>query len=495
MLTCDPGHRRRAPRRRRLSRSDRDRARRAASACRCATKPASDDACPSGLRTPRAVRARRAARADPGAGRRLRHRTHVSAAQHPRAARPQRGASTSTSSGRRPRRSGCCGPCSRPRRSSAADVGADARSPREAFDDAHRVLPGRARPTGGPATFLLDEFLELRTFESFPGLRHVLHDLLGGPGGESTNRFVLTTATSRARCACCATGARASRSSTSPPLSADELREVAGPTGWRRRRRRLLRAVHALTDGHAGYVAARLPTRMRDIGPAATRSARWRRCCRPTATSPRELHLLLRAAPASRARLRRAQGDPRHPRRGGTADAHRDRAFACSARRARRRTTCRGSRTSIWSACGRSATHSPIRCCACGCACTAGPSRRARISSQGSAALRARAPAAGRRAGARRRAPRRRPQVGHHRDRLAVPKESTDYTDSTDFLSAGSLVLSVAPATSALACLSVPLWHPRPLNSSEQLGVRAQRVFDKRRAPVVNAAPFVTRQI
>ena len=38
---------------------------------------------------------------------------------------------------------------------------------------------GRAK-TGGSetATFLLDEFLELRTFESFPGLRRVLHELV-----------------------------------------------------------------------------------------------------------------------------------------------------------------------------------------------------------------------------------------------------------------------------------------------------------------------------
>ena len=35
-----------------------------------------------------------------------------------------------------------------------------------------------------PATFLLDEFLELRTFESFPGLRRVLHELRRRPGGE-----------------------------------------------------------------------------------------------------------------------------------------------------------------------------------------------------------------------------------------------------------------------------------------------------------------------
>ncbi len=43
-----------------------------------------------------------------------------------------------------------------------------------------------------PATFLLDEFLELRTFESFPGLRSVLRDLLAALAS-SGNRFVLTT--------------------------------------------------------------------------------------------------------------------------------------------------------------------------------------------------------------------------------------------------------------------------------------------------------------
>jgi hypothetical protein len=41
-------------------------------------------------------------------------------------------------------------------------------------------------------TFLLDEFLELRTFESFPGLRTVLRDLVTALGS-SSNRFVLTT--------------------------------------------------------------------------------------------------------------------------------------------------------------------------------------------------------------------------------------------------------------------------------------------------------------
>src|SRR5947209_2334969 len=48
----------------------------------------------------------------------------------------------------------------------------------------------RARPgNAGNATFLLDEFLEFRTFESFPGLRQVLHELIGSLAA-SPNRFV-----------------------------------------------------------------------------------------------------------------------------------------------------------------------------------------------------------------------------------------------------------------------------------------------------------------
>ena len=54
------------------------------------------------------------------------------------------------------------------------------------------VLRHARAPGGEPCTFLLDEVLELRTFESFPGLRHVLRDLLEALSG-SANRFVLTT--------------------------------------------------------------------------------------------------------------------------------------------------------------------------------------------------------------------------------------------------------------------------------------------------------------
>src|SRR5688572_17890218 len=75
-----------------------------------------------------------------------------------------------------------------------AGQGAD-RAPataREAFDHFVRFLDTARAPGGAPCTFLLDEVLELRTFESFPGLRHVLRDLIEALSA-SPNRFVLTT--------------------------------------------------------------------------------------------------------------------------------------------------------------------------------------------------------------------------------------------------------------------------------------------------------------
>lgn len=69
----------------------------------------------------------------------------------------------------------------------AAPMGA-----RASFDATLAFLT-MTRATGSePVTFLLDEFLELRTFESFPGLRRVLFDLVDGLA-ESGNRFILTS--------------------------------------------------------------------------------------------------------------------------------------------------------------------------------------------------------------------------------------------------------------------------------------------------------------
>ena len=63
---------------------------------------------------------------------------------------------------------------------------------RAAFDATLAWLGTARAPGDAPATFLLDEFLELRTFESVPGLRSVLRDLIAALG-TSGNRFVLTS--------------------------------------------------------------------------------------------------------------------------------------------------------------------------------------------------------------------------------------------------------------------------------------------------------------
>jgi hypothetical protein len=142
----------------------------------------------------------------------------------------------------------------------APDVSAEARSPREAFDSLVAFFQGARSRTGAPVTFLLDEALEFRTFENFPRLRHVFHDLIVGLSG-STNRFVLTTRF-------ITRGLRFVRDQPAleviplTPLTVDELRETIGP---RAMDDEVLAAVHALTEGHAGYAQA-LADQMQSLG-------------------------------------------------------------------------------------------------------------------------------------------------------------------------------------------------------------------------------------
>ena len=132
---------------------------------------------------------------------------------------------------------------------------------RAAFDALLAFFAGARGPDGGPCTFLLDEVLELRTFESFPGLRHVLRELLQGIA-DSPNRFVLTTRyVARAH--------RLLRDATSrfevmhlPPLATGDVTDLLAPSfnGYEQMptddRDFLGRAVQALTDGRAVYVRA-----------------------------------------------------------------------------------------------------------------------------------------------------------------------------------------------------------------------------------------------
>lgn len=128
---------------------------------------------------------------------------------------------------------------------------------RDAFDAALAFLDTARGPGGAPATFLLDEFLELRTFESFPGLRSVLRDLVSALTA-SGNRFVLTTRfVARAH--------RLLRDAPEPfellhlaPLSPAEVRAtVAAPARDHAEddphRDDLARMVHALSGGRPAY--------------------------------------------------------------------------------------------------------------------------------------------------------------------------------------------------------------------------------------------------
>ncbi|MDH4065544.1 MAG: hypothetical protein OEW19_14185, partial [Acidobacteriota bacterium] len=131
----------------------------------------------------------------------------------------------------------------------------DPTSAREAFERTLRLL---SRPAGDrPATFLLDEILELRTFESFPGLRHVLRDTIDALAA-SGNRFVLTSRyVARAH--------RLLRDAPArfeiihlPALSPAEVSAMLPPMGDTPADDRdfLGRTIQALTDGRAAYVRA-----------------------------------------------------------------------------------------------------------------------------------------------------------------------------------------------------------------------------------------------
>jgi hypothetical protein len=132
---------------------------------------------------------------------------------------------------------------------------------RDAFDALLAFLDTSRTPAGEPCTFLIDEVLELRTFESFPGLRHVLRDLIEALSG-SANRFVLTTRyVARAH--------RLLRDATArfevmhlPALAPADVTDMLAPAfnGYEQMasddRDYLGRAVQALTDGRPAYVRA-----------------------------------------------------------------------------------------------------------------------------------------------------------------------------------------------------------------------------------------------
>jgi hypothetical protein len=131
---------------------------------------------------------------------------------------------------------------------------------RGAFDALLAFLD-RSRPGGAePATFLLDEFLEVRTFESFPGLRRSIHDLVDVLSG-SPNRFVLSSRyTTRALRLLRDRSARFEVIHL-PPLSAEDTLDILGvavplSSGDPQEADYVARTVQALGEGRPSYVRA-----------------------------------------------------------------------------------------------------------------------------------------------------------------------------------------------------------------------------------------------
>ncbi|HUL72274.1 MAG TPA: hypothetical protein VLT86_04190 [Vicinamibacterales bacterium] len=154
----------------------------------------------------------------------------------------------------------------RARSSAPAAVPASARA---AFDALLTFFDQAAAPDGGPVTFLLDEFLDVRTFENFPGLRHVQRELVARLAASSA-RFVLASRfTERVH--------RLLRDAPAtfevihvPSLDSEEAIALAlahdgGRRDWAAS---IAPAVVALTAGRAGYVNLLLDA-LASMGPAS----------------------------------------------------------------------------------------------------------------------------------------------------------------------------------------------------------------------------------
>jgi hypothetical protein len=130
------------------------------------------------------------------------------------------------------------------------------RSAREAFDYTLSYFD-ETRALDRPATILLDEVLELRTFESFPGLRHVQRELLQTLQ-DSSNRFVLTSRYVARAHRLLRDGSARFEVIHLPALTASDVNAMLPATGdpVAQDRDFLSRTIQALADGRAAYVHA-----------------------------------------------------------------------------------------------------------------------------------------------------------------------------------------------------------------------------------------------
>jgi hypothetical protein len=140
-------------------------------------------------------------------------------------------------------------------------------SAREAFDAVVAFLTGARAQGGTPVTFLLDEVLELRTFESFPGLRTVLRDLVAALAS-SPNRFVLTSRYVMRTQRLLRDAPSAFEIVPVAPLTASESHSALAATAAQSGLSiddENARAIHALADGRPAYLSA-LSVATEDMG-------------------------------------------------------------------------------------------------------------------------------------------------------------------------------------------------------------------------------------
>jgi hypothetical protein len=139
---------------------------------------------------------------------------------------------------------------------------------RDAFDAALSFFGSAVGPRGEPVTFLLDEILEMRTFESFPGLRSAMPDLLGALAG-SRNRFVLATRFTARALRLLRDDSMPALMLPLPALNEDEVREALdadfaparlGHGDHPSESAELAPLVHALTGGRPLYIRAMADT-------------------------------------------------------------------------------------------------------------------------------------------------------------------------------------------------------------------------------------------
>ena len=132
----------------------------------------------------------------------------------------------------------------------------DVRRARAAFHRVCHFLEHARSPTGGSVAFLLDEALEIRTFEHFPGLRDAFREFWRTLC-ESPNRFVLTTRFVNRALRVFRDAPERFEFVHLPPLTPSEVttalaRIQLGDTNDERLE--LARIIHALTDGRPLYL-------------------------------------------------------------------------------------------------------------------------------------------------------------------------------------------------------------------------------------------------